>query len=550
MKIELPALAETERTPLVEALLGIIDTQQQHIQRLEETVGTLRDEIALLKGEKPRPTIAPSRLETPPPKPPPAPGDKRPGSHKRSKTASFVTPVEVKIPFPDPPPGSHSHGYEEYHVQELLLQAKVTRYLRERIVTPSGQTLLAPLPDDVLPGSHFGPILQGYLLYQYHHCNVTQPLLKEQLREYGIDISAGQINHILTQNKDGFHEEKAEVLSAGLQTASYVGVDDTGARHDGKNGYCTAIGNDLFAYFQSTECKSRLNFLSVLRGASTGYAINEVTTAYWRRQKLPLALIESLCSGPLQFADGAAWQARLQALGITAQRHVLMATEGAMLGQIIEQGASAELVILSDGAAQFDILVHASCWVHIERPLARLIPYTEAHRAEIEHLRERIWELYKDLKAYRVKPDGALEAGLKARFDEIVNHKTNYPSSIGSVLKEMRDHRDDLLRVLQRPEVPLHNNGSESIIRGYVKTRKISGSTRSEEGRRCRDTFASLKKTCRKLGLSFWAYVCDRVRGLGQIPRLAEVIVRKAQEMTAGKAQAAASQAVGGAVAG
>ena len=152
--------------------------------------------------------------------------------------------------------------------------------------------------------------------------------------------------------------------------------------------------------------------------------------------------------------------------------------------------------------------------------------------------------------SYRVKPDGALEAGLKARFDEIVNHKTNYPGSIGSVLKEMRDHRDDLLRVLQRPEVPLHNNGSESIIRGYVKTRKISGSTRSEEGRRCRDTFASLKKTCGKLGLSFWAYVCERVRGLGQIPRLAEVIVRKAQEMTAGKAQAAASQAVGGAVAG
>ena len=210
MKIELPALAETERTPLVEALLGIIDTQQQHIQRLEQTVGTLRDEIALLKGEKPRPTIAPSRLETPPPRPPPVPGDKRPGSHKRSKTASFVTPVEVKIPFPDPPPGSHSHGYEEYHVQELLLQAKLTRYLRERIVTPSGQTLLAPLPDDVLPGSHFGPILQGYLLYHYHHGNVTQPLLKEQLREYGIDISAGQINPILTQNKDGFHEEKGK----------------------------------------------------------------------------------------------------------------------------------------------------------------------------------------------------------------------------------------------------------------------------------------------------------------------------------------------------
>jgi hypothetical protein len=546
MKIELPPIPDAERTPLVEALLGIIDAQQQRIQQLEETVAKLRDEIALLQGEKPRPKIAPSRLETPPPKPPPAPGEKRPGSAKRSKNASFITPIEVTIPFPDPPPGSTSKGYEEYFVQELLIQAKVTRYLRERILTPEGQTLLAPLPDDVLPGSHFGPILQGYILYQYHHCNVTQPLLLEQLLDLGIDISAGQINRILTGNKDDFHQEKAAVLSAGLQTASYVGVDDTGARHNGKDGYCTAVGNDLFASFESTDSKSRLNFLTVLRGTSTGYTINEVTITYWQRQKLPLNVIALLNSGPQRFADEAAWQARLGALGITAERHVLIATEGALLGQIIEQGASPELVILSDGAPQFDLLVHASCWVHAERPLARMVPYNEAHRAEIERLRDRIWELYKDLKTYRAKPDPAAQAVLEARFDALVDQKTNYPSSLGAVLKEMRVHKDDLLRVLERPEVPLHNNGSESIIRGYVKTRKISGSTRSEAGRRCRDTFASLKKTCRKLGVGFWAYLCDRVRGLEQIPRLAEVIRQKAEEIASGKAQAASPEAVGG----
>lgn len=241
----------------------------------------------------------------------------------------------------------------------------------------------------------------------------------------GIDISTGQIDRILTQDKDGFHQEKAEVLSAGLQTASYVGVDDTGARHDGKNGYCTAIGNDLFAYFESTGSKSRLNFLNVLRGGGTGYAINEVTIAYWRRQQLPAGLLESLGGGPKSFADESAWQLRLQELGITAQRPVLIASEGALLGQIIEQDASPGLVILSDGARQFDILVHASCWVHIERPLARMVSYNEAHRAEIEQLREQIWELYKALKTYRAKPDDALKPSLEARFDVLVNHKTN-----------------------------------------------------------------------------------------------------------------------------
>jgi len=439
----------------------------------------------------------------------------------------------VQIPFPAPPPGAVSQGYEDYFVQELVLEAQVTRYRRERIRTPDGHTLLAPLPDAVVPGSHFGPNLLGYILYQYHQCNVTQPLLLEQLHEFGIDISAGQLSGVLTENLDGFHQEKAAVLTAGLAASSYIGVDDTGARHQGHNGYCTALGNDLFAYFESTDSKSRLNFLQVLRGASNGYAINEVTLAYWERQELAGAVVEQLSAGPRQFVAAAAWQARLAELGITSERHVRIATEGALLGQLIEQGVAPDLVILSDGAPQFDILVHASCWVHAERPLARAVPYHEAHRVALEQVRQQLWDLYQDLKAYRAQPDATQKAALEARFDLLVGQKSDYPTSIGAALKEMRAHKADLLRVLDRPEVPLHNNGTESIIRGYVKTRKISGGTRSAAGRRCRDTFASLKKTCRKLGVSFWAYVQDRLRGLGMIPRLAELIGERAAEARA-----------------
>ena len=529
MRIELPPIPATERTPLVECLLGLLDAQQQRLQQLEETVQQLRDEIALLKGQKPRPTIAPSRLEAPPP-PPPAPGGKRPGSAKRSKNASFLTPLEVTIPFPDPPPGAVRHGYEDYFVQELVLHGQVTRYRRERLRTPDGRTLLAPLPDGVRPGSHFGPVLTAYVLDQHHQCNVTQPLLLEQLRELGIDISAGQLSRLLTEGHDGFHQEKAELLAAGLQTASYLGVDDTGARHRGQNGYCTALGNDLFAYFESTDSKSRLNFLTVLRGAGAGYALNDVATAYWQRQQLAQELIASLSAGPSRFADEAAWQAWLRQCGVTARRPVLIATEGALLGQVIEQGVSPELVVLSDGAGQFDVLVHASCWVHAERPLARAVPYNEAHRAALEAVRQQLWQLYQDLKAYRARPDPAAKAGLEARFDALVGQPTDYPSSIGNALKEMRAHKADLLRVLERPEVPLHNNGTESIIRGYVKTRKVSGGTRSAAGRCSRDTFASLKKTCRKLGVRFWAYLCDRVRGRGEIPRLAAMIRQRVAE--------------------
>ena len=74
--------------------------------------------------------------------------------------------------------------------------------------------------------------------------------------------------------------------------------------------------------------------------------------------------------------------------------------------------------------------------------------------------------------------------------------------------------------------MPLHTNGSETDIRDYVKKRKVSGGTRSDEGRRCRDTFASLKKTCRKLEVSFWHYLKDRLTE-NVLPPLPELMQNK-----------------------
>ncbi|HEV3256929.1 MAG TPA: transposase [Gemmataceae bacterium] len=529
MKLEVPEVRPEERTPLVEALLGLIRQLLDRVQELEETVQQLRDENALLKGQKPRPTISPSRLEAPTPPAPPKDGQ-RPGSAKRSKNRQLIIREDVTLHPEHLPPGAVLKGYEPYVVQELTIQAKATRYLRARYELPEGGSLLASLPADVLPGSHYGPNLICYVLDQHHHAHVTQPLLLEQLHDYGIDISAGQLSRLLTENQELFHQEKDEVRAAGLQTASYIGTDDTGARHQGKNGYCTVIGNDLFACFESTDSKSRLNFLQVLHGRQRRYALNETALAYWERQGLAAALVEKLSQGPQQFTDESAWQARLTEVGITGERHVRMATEGALLGGLVERGVSPELVVLSDGAPQFDILVHASCWIHAERPLARMVPYHEAHRALIEKLRTQIWELYQDLKAYQQQPDAAHKPVLEARFDALCDQTTGYPS-IAGVLKEMRDHKADLLRVLQRPKVPLHNNAEESDIREYVQKRKISGGTRSASGRRCRDTFTSLKKTCRKLGVNFWNYLQDRLRGLGKVPRLADLIRQRAAAM-------------------
>jgi hypothetical protein len=507
MKMELPEIRPEERTPPVEALLAIIRGLLDRNQQLEETVQQLRDEIAILKGQKPRPKIKPSSLgsATPPSQQEglqKEKAQKRPGSEKRSKNSELTIHHTVPLHIDELPPGAVFKGYERYIVQDLEIKSQNTLYLRARYKLPDGSSVLAPLPVGVIPG-HFGATLASYILHQYHN-GVTQPLLLGELHDFGVDISTGQLNRILTEGKEDFHQEKAEVLAAGLEVSSYIGVDDTGARHQGRNGYCTAVANDLFTYFESTASKSRLNFLEVLQGRQRDYVINQTARDYWEKYEIPAAMVAKLNQGPPQFTEETAWQAHLLQRAITGERHVRLVTEGALLGGLVARGISPDLTVLSDGAGQFVVFVHASCWVHVERPLPRLVPYHEEHRAAIERARQAIWEFYQELKAYQPQPDLAQKPILEARFDALFEQRTDYPS-INAVLKDIREHKADLLRVLERPEVPLHNNGCESDIREYVKRRKISGGTRSDEGRRCRDTFTSLKKTCPNNGVNF----CD-----------------------------------------
>jgi hypothetical protein len=350
----------------------------------------------------------------------------------------------------------------------------------------------------------------------------------EQLWEWGVDISSGQLNRILVEDKDIFHKEKDDILTVGLKVSNYINVDDTGARHAGKNGYCTHIGNELFAWFQSTNSKSRINFLELLRAGHTDYVINVDALEYMGTQRLPKSLLAQLEGhSNKQFTDLSQWEAHLNELGIVNHRHIKIATEGALLGCVLHHGLPKGLVVVSDDAGQFNILNHALCWVHAERTLNKLIPSSEEKRETLENVRKQIWDLYEDLKTYKDSPDENKKAQLKERFEEIFTQKTDY-QMLNRTLKRLHENKSELLLVLERPDIPLHNNLSENDIREYVKRRKVSGSTRSEMGRRCRDTFTSLKKTCRKLNISFWQYLLDRLSKKNQIPLLPELILHHA----------------------
>jgi hypothetical protein len=361
-------------------------------------------------------------------------------------------------------------------------------------------------------------------LYQYHHCGVTQPLLLEQLREFGVNISKGTLSNILIEDKQGFHKEKDHILAVGLEVSNYINVDDTGARHNGKNGYCTHIGNDLFSWFESTESKSRINFLKLMRAGHSDFAINMDAICYMHEHKLPQKPLEAIIENKgMIFANDAQWDAFLTDNGIVKDRHVKIATEGVLLGSIIEHGISKHLVVVSDDAGQFNVLLHALCWIHANRAIDKIIPFTDQAKKDLNTVKDQVWQLYEGLKAYKENPNPADKNRLNDMFDEIFTQTTS-SASLNAALKRINNNKSELLLVLERPDIPLHNNGAENAIREYVKKRKISGSTRSESGRRCRDTFTSLKKTCRKLGVFFWQYLKDRIEGTGVIPDLSDLI--------------------------
>lgn len=512
----LPDIPEQDQTPLVKSLLALLEQFAEHIQQQDEEIARLKDEVDILKGEKKRPVFKGGKLDekTAPETPSAQKPKKRAGSNKRKKTQKLLIHEDKVIkPAEAIPPGSRFKGYRNFVVQELKIKVHNTRYRLEHWLTPQNKSLTGQLPASV-DNRHFGPQLVSYILYQHHHCQTTQPLLREQLREWGVDISSGQVNRLLLDGKEAFHAEKAALLQAGLATSPYVTVDDSGARHQGNNGYVTHIGNDFFAWFQSTPSKSRINFLELLRGGHTDYHLDGTAFEYLRRQQLPQYLMVLLQAYQGRcFANKEDWLTFLDRLSITGTRHRRMATEASLLGSSMHHGLPGDLVILSDGAGQFDILLHALCWVHTERLIHKMLPLNEAHRKDITRVRGQIWDFYAQLKQYKENPGKTLCKVLKQRFSEIFTQKTSY-MTLNRMLKRIHGNKEALLLVLERPEIPLHTNGSETDIRDYVKKRKVSGGTRSDEGRRCRDTFASLKKTCRKLDISFWHYLTDRL-GVG-----------------------------------
>jgi Transposase IS66 family len=533
----LGTLSATELIGLVRRLIDEVERFRTETEKLTAALASanrekqeLKDEIRRLKGLPPRPPTKPSGMEKatdrPAPESPSAPETSPP--RRRGPGVSKLSVDHTVTLTASAPEGSRHKGYEDTIVQDVAFKPDVTLYRRERWLTPDGRTVTADLPAGVVGGC--GPNLHRMVLMLYFQGQMTCERIVAVLTAAGLLISKRQVVRLLTAKLDLFRLEEEAVFTAGLRASGFVSVDDTGARHAGKAGYTTQFGSLRFTAFRTGPSKSRLAFLRNLLGGTARYAINAAAAAYMRAANLAHGVIDALTGADVrEFASEAEWMDHLAALGVTELRvapdPVRVASEGALWGAIAAEDRLGSAVILSDDAGQFHVGDHALCWVHAERLVYKLVPANDRQRNAVEVARRMIWWFYRQLKTFKLAPSPERAAELSARFDRIFKRRTGY-ATLDKLLKRLHANKNELLRVLERPELPLNTNASENDIRAVVTKRKVSGGTVSERGRLARDVMLGLAKTCAKLKISFFHYLGARLGIVGPyVPPLVSLIL-------------------------
>lgn len=519
---------------LVEELSATVREQQEEIQRL-------RDENNRLNGEQGKPDIKPN---TPAAKKDLSSEQERrqpKDHHRRSKTGTIAVDREDTRTI-DPatlPPDATFQGYREVIIQDLVFRTDNVRFLQEVYYAAStDHTYVAPLPHGY--DGEFGPGLKALVIVLYFACLMSEPKIRELVAHAGVQISDGQISNLLIKKQARFHAESDAVYDAGLRSSPWQQIDDTGTRVNGQNQHCHLVCNPVYTVYRTTASKDRLSVIDVLRnGRPRTFLLNAEAIGYLERVGLSGVMRQRLTHLPQdQVLEEASFLALLEqylpTLGPQQRTWILEATLVAAYHAEVDYPVVQ--LVLCDDAPQFKWITDALalCWVHDGRHYKKLEPVVPQHRTALAAFLTRYWAFYHQLLAYRRQPTPAERARLTTEFDTLFTTHTGY-WALDDRIAKTQAKKAELLQVLSHPEIPLHNNAAELGARMRVRKRDVSFGPRTPEGAKAWDTFMTLAATAKKLGVSFYTYVHDRVSGTHLMPPLADLIREQAADLRLGE---------------
>ena len=518
----------------IELLLNLIEQLNSKVKELEEENQKLRDENNRLKGEQGKPEIKANRKKEVKNDHSSEKERKVPTKHsKRRKNGTIKVDREEIVVYPIEllPPDAEFKGYEEVIIQDTFLKTDNVLFRKQKYYSPSeGKTYLAELPFGY--NGEFGPGIKALVMSLYYGGNMTQGKLLEFLEDIGISMSAGTISNFLIKNQEVFEAEFKEVYSAGLASSPWQHFDQTGARVGGGNYTTNVICNPLYTVYFTTPKKDTLTLVKGLQnGRLLEFVLNPLTYELLENFQLATKWKNALKLLPQETVFSctqfdALLNTYLPKLGSVQRTRVLEAAAIAFYHQQTDWPVVQTLVC--DDAPQFKLLTDnlALCWVHEGRHYKKLSPVVACHQQTLDKFLDDFWDYYRDLLAYKDSPSQQAADKLRSEFWKLFDTDSDY---------QQLDERkrltllkiSELLRVLEQPELPLHNNPAELAARTMVQRRNISYATQTLEGTKAWDTFMSVVATTRKLGISFFEYVRDRISDVGKIPSLGTIIREK-----------------------